>query len=63
MSDMAEFVGGGRAWWFPLGAEDQVRVTEEVMSYEIDGELRLAESFVFSEIQFGIDAQDAEPDV
>lgn len=50
---MAEIVGGGRAWWFPHGAEDRVRVTDEVMSYEIDGELRLAESFLFSKIEFG----------
>lgn len=50
---MAEIVGGGRAWWFPLGSEDHVRVTDDVMSYEVDGELRLAKPFLFSKIEFG----------
>lgn len=35
---------GGKAWWFPIGSEDHVRLTEDVMSYELDGELRLAKS-------------------
>lgn len=41
---MAQISGGGKAWWFPIGSEDHVRVTDEVMSYEVDGELRLSES-------------------
>lgn len=34
---------GGNVFWFPLGSKDHVSVTNEVMSYEVDGELRLAE--------------------
>jgi hypothetical protein len=55
---MGEIAGGGRAWWFPVGSEDHVPVTKDVMSYEIDGELRLAESFGFSKIEFGSDPED-----
>lgn len=38
-------ISGGSVFWFPTGSEDYVRVTEDVMSYEIDGELRLSQSF------------------
>lgn len=37
-------IGGGQAWWFPIRSHDHVRVTEGVMSYEVDGGLRLADS-------------------
>ena len=35
---------GGAGWWLPRKSDDHVQVTEGVMSYEVDGELRLAES-------------------
>jgi hypothetical protein len=37
-------ISGGKVWWMPIGSEDLVRVTDDVMSYEIDGELRLSTS-------------------
>jgi hypothetical protein len=37
-------ISGGKVWWMPIGSEDLVRVTDDVMSYEPDGELRLSES-------------------
>jgi hypothetical protein len=37
-------ISGGAVWWLPVGADDHVQVSDTVMSYEIDGELRLAEA-------------------
>lgn len=36
-------IEGGKVWWFPVEAEDHVQVTDDVISYEVGGELRLAE--------------------
>ena len=58
---MAEIVGGGQAWWFPIDSKDHVQVTDEVVSYEVDGELRLAQSFGFSSIEFGSEQEIDEP--
>ena len=33
---------GGKVWLLPTGTDDHVQVTDDVMSYELDGELRLA---------------------
>jgi hypothetical protein len=44
-------IEGGRVFWFPSGAfrlpdgsDAPERVTDDVMSYEVDGELRLSNS-------------------
>lgn len=42
MSDME--MRDGRVWILPLGSDDLVPVTDEVVSFEHDGTLHLAES-------------------
>jgi hypothetical protein len=52
--------GAGKVWWFPIGSEDHVRLTEDVMSYEHDGELRLAGSI--GEVISAATSEDVDPD-
>lgn len=60
-SPLSKFEGPARIWWTPIGADDFVAVTEDVMSYEVEGELRLAESMDVASISFEVaDESEAE---